>query len=240
MARSNGTTSTIERNEPEVNLKEDVAIKIKRLERVVFEVPIRGTSPLIVNRWSEKAKQMMLDAQQSKTRTKKDPKDPHALFMASRYRLNPAAVGARGGQRQQAATAKARTKVEDLDGFPATGFKAAIVHAARLFDGITIVMLKQTVLVVGYGPEQLVPIDYEELTMREDTPRNANGVADLRYRAQYWPWSATLRVRVIAGQLDLPSVFALVDAAGIGGVGEWRPTAPKSATGTFGTFEVIE
>ena len=31
---------------------------------------------------------------------------------------------------------------------------------------------------------------------------------------------------------------ALVDAAGIGGVGEWRPTSPKSATGSYGTFRV--
>ncbi len=40
-------------------------IRIKRLERVVFEVPIQGTAPLIVNRWSEKAKAMMLEAQQT-------------------------------------------------------------------------------------------------------------------------------------------------------------------------------
>ena len=98
--------------------------------------------------------------------------------------------------------------------------------------------MKQTVLVIGEGPDQLVPIEFGEVTMREDTPRNASGVADLRYRAQFWPWSATLRVRTIEGQFDHESVLSLVDAAGIGGVGEWRPTSPKSATGTYGTFEV--
>jgi hypothetical protein len=192
-------------------------VKIRRLERVTYEIPIRGTAPLIVNRWSEKAKQMMLDAQQTKARAKKDPKDPVANFEASRYRLP-----------------------DGRDGFPAPGFKASIVHAARLFDGITIVSLKQTVTVIGEGPDQLVPIEFGAVTMREDTPRNASGVADLRYRAQFWPWSAVLRVRTIGGQFDIDSLFALVDAAGIGGVGEWRPTAPKSATGTFGTFEVDE
>jgi len=192
-------------------------IAIKRLERVVFEVPIIGTSPLIVNRWSEKAKAMMLQAQQTTARAKKEPKDPVANFEASQYRFE-----------------------DGRHGFPATGFKAAIVHAARLFDGVTQVQVKQTVLVEGEGNEQLVPIEYGEVTMREDTPRNASGVADLRYRAQYWPWSAVLHVRTIAGQIDEESLLALVDAAGVGGVGEWRPTSPKSATGTYGTFAVVD
>lgn len=198
-------------------VEEQSTIELRRLERVVFEIPIRGTAPLIVNRWSEKAKQMMLEKQTTSARAKKQPKDPVANFEASRYLLP-----------------------DGRDGFPATAFKAAIVHAARLFEGITQVQLKQTVVVLGEGPDQLVPIDYGEITMREDTPRNASGVADLRYRAQYWPWSAVLRVRTIGGQFDRSSILSLVDAAGIGGVGEWRPTSPKSATGTFGTFEVVD
>lgn len=208
MSKSNGTA-----------VQTESAIKLRRLERVTFEVPIAGTSPLIVNRWSEKAKQMMLEAQQSSARKKKEPKDPVALFEASRYRL-----------------------ADGTDGFPATAFKAAIVHAARMFDGITQVALKQMIRVEGEGPDQLVRLVVPDggVSMREDTPRNASGVADLRYRAQFWPWSATIKVKTVAGQFDQESLLALVDAAGIGGVGEWRPTAPKSATGTFGTFEVTE
>lgn len=211
------TTTVVVPDQPGKNGDDDVpaAFKLRRLDRVVFEVPITGTSPLIVNRWSEKARAMMLAAQQTKARPKKDPKDPVANFEASRYRFP-----------------------DGRDGFPATGFKAAIVHATRLFDGITQVLVKQTVVVLGEGPEQLVPIEFGDVTMREDTPRNASGVADLRYRAQFWPWSALLRIRTIGGQFDQESVLSLVDAAGIGGIGEWRPTAPKSATGTFGTFEV--
>lgn len=196
---------------------EEVSFKLNRLARETFIIPIQGTSPLIVNRWSEKAKEMMLAAQQTKARAKKDPKDPVANFQASRYVMDDGA-----------------------DGFPATGFKASIVHATRLFDGITQVLTKQTVLVVGHGSEQLVPLAYGAVRMREDTVRNASGVADLRYRAEYWPWSAELHVRTIGGQFDRDSIMSLVDAAGIGGVGEWRPTAPKSATGTYGTFEVVE
>ena len=196
------------------------ALEVLDLQRVVYTIPVVGTAPLITQRWSEKARRMMLDAQQSSTRKKREAKDPEALFDAARYRLP-----------------------DDRDGVPATAFKAAIVHAARLFDGITQVALKQAIVVLGDGRDDrgddLVAIDYGELRMREDTPRNATGVADLRYRPQYWPWSATLRVLTIEGQIkDEASVIRLVNAAGFGGVGEWRPTSPKSVTGTFGTFEV--
>lgn len=198
----------------------DAPVALRRLEKIEFTVPIRGTTPLIVNRWSEKARQMMLDKQQTSARAKKAPKSPEDLFEASRYRLP-----------------------DGRDGFPATGLKASIVHAGRLFEGITQVALKQTIIVLGDGNDDrgdaLAVIEHEgEPLMREDTPRNANGVADLRYRAQYWPWSMTFKVRTIKGQFDEGSVLALVDAAGVGGIGEWRPTSPKSATGTFGCFEV--
>jgi hypothetical protein len=103
-------------------------------------------------------------------------------------------------------------------GFPATG-------------------LKSGVFVEGEGPDQLIPLE-GEMTLREDTPRNANGVADLRYRYAFFPWSATLRVTFLQRVIDADSVYALVDAAGNGGVGDWRPSAPKSQTGTFGRFEV--
>jgi hypothetical protein len=196
------------------------ALDVAELQRIIYTIPIAGTAPLITQRWSEKARQMMLDAQQSSTRKKREAKDPEANFNAARYRLP-----------------------DGRDGVPATAFKAAIVHAARLFDGITQVMLRQAVVVLGDDRDErgdaLVAIDYDELRMREDTPRNASGVADLRYRPQYWPWRASLRVLTIEGQIkDEESIVRLVNAAGFGGVGEWRPTSPKSATGTYGTFEV--
>lgn len=164
----------------------------------------------------------MLEKQQKAARARPEPKDPEALFEASRYRLP-----------------------DGRDGFPAVGLKAAIVHGARMFAGVTQVQLKQVILVLGEGRDDrgdaLVALDLDvPPMMREDTPRNASGVADLRYRAQYEPWRMTLHIRTIAGQFDESSLMALVDAAGVGGIGEWRPTSPKSSTGSFGTFQVDE
>jgi hypothetical protein len=196
--------------------EEPMHIRAQRIDTI--EVPVEGVSPLIVSRFDEKAKEMMLAAQQSKTRKAKEPKDPDKEFERRRYRLN-----------------------DGRDGFPAVGFKAAIVGGARLFEGVTMTALKTQLYVHGEpaGMDMLVPIE-GPCTMREDTVRVGNGVADLRYRPMYWPWSAVLRIDFMPSQLSAESVIALVEAGGFGGIGEWRPSAPKSLTGTYGRFTVKE
>jgi hypothetical protein len=124
---------------------------------------------------------------------------------------------------------------------PATAFKAAMVSACRFFEKPSMTEAKLLIFVEGEGAEQLVPIEYEgEPILREDTPRNANGGADLRYRYSFFPWRATITVRFIPSSLSETSVVALLDAAGRVGAGDWRPGSPKSATGTFGTWRVAE
>lgn len=190
-------------------------VRLERVQRQVLEVPIIGLSPVIPHKWSEKALRMMREKQSgAKARTKHDPKNPEEEAEASLYRLP-----------------------DGRPGLPATAFKAAIIGAVRLFQGITMVSLKTAVFVKGDGPDQLVAIE-GDMQIREDTPRNATGVADLRYRYAFWPWKATLEVEYLTALVDTDSIIALVDAAGNGGVGDWRPSAPKSATGTFGRFAV--
>ena len=208
MHRMTTTDTTPTTEQPPV-----ATIEITRIERAVAEVPIVGMSPLIVHRFDEKAKEMMLQAQQTKTRAKKAPKDPEADFLRSQHLLPDGSAG-----------------------FPAVGFKAAIIGAARLFEGVKMTELRPALFVAGEGPDQLVPIISDPPRMREDTVRLNGSTADLRYRAEYTEWSATLTVRYIPSLLSLESVLALVDAAGLGGIGEWRPS--KSG-GPYGTFQVV-
>ena len=190
-------------------------ISLKVIEREVLSIDIEGASPLIPHKWSEKALRMMREAQSgSKARAARTAKVPEDEAEGALYRL-----------------------ADGTPGMPATAFKAAMVGAARLFQGVTMTALKSAIFVHGEGQDQLVPID-GEMTLREDTPRNATGVADLRYRYAFWPWRASLQVEYLTAMVDKESVIALVDAAGNGGVGDWRPSAPKSLTGTFGRFRV--
>ena len=122
---------------------------------------------------------------------------------------------------------------------PAMSFKTAMVGACRLYSGITMVQTKLLLFVEGDDDaNELVKLS-GPWSMREDTPRNASGTPDLRYRMEIWPWSATLRIRYLPSLITPESVIALLDAAGRLGVGDWRPSSPKSASGDHGQFQVL-
>lgn len=191
-------------------------VSLKRIVRDVAVVDIKGTAPLIVHRWSEKAREMMLSAQQGR-KNPKQLKDPQADYESSMYKFED------GG-----------------DGFPVMAFKSATVKGGgRLFGkSVKMTELRQllTFLPHGIGTDgtQLVQIVGEPI-MREDMVRVGMGTADIRYRAEYRDWSAQLRIEFVPSVIDLDSVVALVDAGGTNGVGEWRP----EKSGSYGTYEVI-
>jgi hypothetical protein len=202
-------------------VEEGGMITLRRLPIERIQVRILGLSPLIPHRWDEKSKRMF-------------PGHPNPLPPVERKSTrNP--------------EAEAHASVYWLDdgrpAMPATAFKAAMVGACRLFKELTMVEAKQLFFVEGelFGSDQFVPFSYKgDPVLREDTPRIDNGRStDLRYRYAFFPWWATLTIRYIASNISADSIFTLVDAAGNGGVGDWRPSAPKSSTGTFGTFRVM-
>lgn len=190
-------------------------IRLDRIARPIAQFTVEGIAPLATHAWSEKARKMMREAQQSRSRKKKEPKDPQAEYEAAFYRLE-----------------------DGTPGIPAAAFKKAIIDGARSFDGVTMAMLKQSVYVIGEGTEQLLRIDGEP-EIWESAVRVGMGVADLRYRPRFFPWSVTLRVQFNANVLDVDAVATLLDAGGMAGVGEWRPSSPKSSTGSYGTFRVV-
>lgn len=187
---------------------------IDKIPAETLLVPLVGTAPLIVHRFSEKAKRQMLDAQQGRKKVKEN-RDPEADYLASLY------VTDDGGY-----------------GFPVMGFKAATVSAARFYDkSVTMVSLRQCLFMHGEQSKQagcaLVRIEGTPL-LREDMVRVGMGT-DLRYRGEFAEWTATLRVVYVKSMLSRASVISLIDAGGMGvGVGEWRP----EKRGDFGTYAV--
>jgi len=191
---------------------EQPAIQVQRIGTETIDVPIIGTAPLIVHRWSEKAKQAMLDAQQGK-KAVKTIRDPEADYEASLYRT------------------------DDGYGFPLLAFKQATVGAARFFDkSVTMKLVQQAIFMTGVPSadrsELLTPITGEP-KMREDMVRVGMGGTDLRYRGEFLDWSAILTITYVKSTLSRDSVLSLVDAGGqFVGVGEWRPDR-KGQNGTY-------
>jgi hypothetical protein len=190
------------------------AIVIDEIDAETLSVPIVGTSPLIVHRFSEKSKRQMLDAMQSR-KTPKQPKDPEAEYLAALYHCKD------GGY-----------------GFPAAAFKQATVGGARFYgSSVTMTALRTSMFMKGEPGEDgtsLVTINGEPV-MREDVVRVGRGGTDLRYRPQFDDWSTTLTVVFVKSMLTRGSVLSLIDAGGLGvGVGEWRP----EKDGDFGTYRI--
>jgi len=191
----------------------DALVEINQVAAERIRVPIIGTSPLIIHRFSEKAKRQMLDTMQGR-KTLKTPRDPQADYEGARYRFKD------GG-----------------DGFPVIGFKAATVSGARFYHGVTMTSLRQFIFfwgepgIDGQGLARIIG----EPKMREDVVRVNRGGADLRYRPEFPEWSTTLEVVYATSALTQGSVLSLINAGGMGvGVGEWRP----EKDGDFGTYRV--
>lgn len=203
--------------------KESVAIELPRLNLQIMEVTLVGDSPLIVHAWSAKSKREMLDKQMKRAKSAKAAKDPVADFEQSMYRL------------------------DNGYGFPSIGFKAAAVTACTSVAGVTKVGARQAFVVLGEDIDvagafegtkarvNLVRIEGGEPRMREDMVRVGMGTADLRYRAEFWPWHAQVLVKHNANVLSAEQVLNLFNTAGFAvGVGEWRP----ERDGDFGRFHV--
>ncbi len=197
------------------------AVQLERISDELITVPIVGQTPLIPHQWAEKAKRMMRAKQFGETQQRREPKNLEEEAEAAIYRL-----------------------ADGRAGMPATAFKGAIVAACRFFQGIPMTEGRLMIFVRGEGENQLVPVSGTEV-IREDMPRNATGVVDLRYRtsllagvADVEPWKCNLPIVYPPRLISAQSVLALVDAAGRVGVGDWRPGSPKSNTGTFGTFRI--
>lgn len=189
------------------------AVQIDRIGAETISVPILGTTPLIVHRFSEKAKRQMLDNMQGR-KSPKIAKDPEAEYEAAFYKL------------------------EDGDyGFPVLAFKDATVGGARFYSAVTMTGLKQCMFFkgeVGVDGRSYVRLEGEPC-MREDVVRVGRGGTDLRYRPEFREWRTVLNITYVTSALTRESVLSLIEAGGMGvGVGEWRP----ARDGDNGTYRI--
>src|SRR5882762_7095928 len=103
----------------------DDVIEIDRIETETLIVPLIGTTELIMHRFSEKAKRMMLENMQGVKRPKEN-KDPEAECKAALYNIKD------GGY-----------------GIPSIAFKLATIGGARFYRNVTMASLKQFLFVHG-------------------------------------------------------------------------------------------
>lgn len=188
-------------------------------------INIKGTTPLVINRFSAKAMQMMRKAQEagnaSRSRKAHEAKDFDALFEGAKHVSDDGWEGIHAAAFRNGAISACRAC-----GFKMTHAKLAFTVEQDGFDRVDGAPLVR--LTSGAAEQWVAPT------------RNATGVIDLRCRPMYREWGATLRIRYDAGMLTGDDVVNLVARVGLQvGIGEGRPDSKMSAGLGFGLFEIV-
>lgn len=208
--------------------KEETAVVIPNVEIKTAVLKIVGDTPLIMHKWSEKAKKEILDKQMKKAKSKgHDAKSPIEDFINSMYWLEGEPTEATENGFYEA------MKHNPRFGFPSVAFKAAAVSAGYRL-GVTQNKVSQNAAFHIDG--EMVEI-HGVPTMREDMVRvgGISKTADIRYRAEFADWYALIPIRYNAGQISLEQLANLFNLGGFAcGVGEWR----VEKGGSFGMFHV--
>lgn len=206
--------------------KAQVAVDIKALQKQSMTVDLFGTSPLITNAWSQKAKLEMLQ-KHMQIPIVREVKDPYKVFLNSIWRTE-----------------------DNQYGFPVVGVKEAMATAALDLEGITKAQIYRNIFLTGKRGFQvaafadlMTPHDLAELfspnapKMREDMVRlsGIQRTPDLRYRAEFWPWSLRVNISYLSDFITPNSILNLLQHAGFRvGLGEWR----QDKGGVNGSFRV--
>jgi hypothetical protein len=197
--------------------KEVGTVEIVKVDKLQLKVCVVGTSPIILNRMSEKVRQELLLPRGRKNAAEKQASlkhNPVEEFNSSPYRIGD----------------------EDAPtylGIMASAFKGAMRTAALDLPGSSKSQIGRLVYVVG----DLVPI-YGRPYLHMSVTRSADisRTPDIRTRAIIPKWAAIIEINFVSPILKANTVLNLLAASGItSGVGDWRPEKGK---GDYGQYRI--
>lgn len=181
-------------------------IEIPRIKLRKMVVSIEGQTPLLTNRFGERAVDLIEAKQQKKAKGAKEARVPEQEFMDALHVIS-----------------------EGQFGFPAVGIKKSLVVAGGRFADEKMTHLRGLINVMG----DLIPIDAPEPKMRRDTVRLQGGVTSIAYRPMFMPWSMDIPIVYNSGLIGEAQILNLFQIAGFAvGLGAWRP----ECNGVFGQF----
>jgi len=208
-------------------VKKQELIEIKPIEMAQTQITIAGDTPLIMHAWSEKAKRMMLEAQQGKVKGKQRQfKNPVEDFISSMYWLTEKPeIPEKWTEEEAEAAFNAAIKNGARFGFPVTALKQAAISASFRKGWTKDKMSLRGVFFIDGGWGDMMEIVSDPPVMREDMVKVGMGTADIRYRGEFRNWSATFTLKYdVNGQYGLDKIVNMINAGGtVCGIGEWRP-----------------
>ena len=202
-------------------------IQIKPIEIKKVQIRLVGDTPIIIHRWTEKAKREMLENMQGKKKGKtKETRRPADDFVQSMYWLSD--------------IPQYSEKTEDWEilemfsdacdngarfGCPVTAFKKAAISAAYRSGFSKDKVSLQGAFFIESENDGLTELFSDRPIMREDAVRVGMGTADLRYRGEFRNWHVDLTIDYnVNGQYSLENIINIINVGGFAcGVFESRP-----------------
>ncbi|WP_233868604.1 hypothetical protein [Paraburkholderia adhaesiva] len=195
-----------------------VEIEIAPVEHGIARVFIRGRTPLILNRFSEKARHELLlpgGRKNAAERAQSLKHDPLAEFAAAAHRLVD----------EHAPT---------LLAFPATALKGAMRDAALEMKGTSKAQIGRLTFI---GADLIPVFGIPHVLCSTVRMADPGRTPDIRTRVILPEWAAVAEITFVTPQLRAQSILNLLHAAGlICGIGDWRP---QKGSGSYGQFEVV-
>lgn len=211
----------------------DAAAKRGKMESVSIPAPkfriaefsIVGTAPFVMHKFSQKAKNQIIDTQkagsQAKGKKVREPKDFDSIYEGAKH-----------------------ISKEGWCGIPAGAFRNAMISACRTVGyKMTHAKLAAFVLQDGIDADDGTPLVriYGEPRKHIAHARNDNGSVDIRCRPMWEEWTATVRVRYDSEMFSHRDIVNLMMRVGQQvGIGEGRPDSKNSAGMGWGLFDLQE
>ena len=191
--------------------KEEVReVKIDPLQIATMKVKIVGITPLLLNKMSDKEKQLMLDKQMGKNPEKNKIRDPKQEVADKIHYMSNGKIG-----------------------IPIDSIKNAMIESSPSLD-----MYKKNImggLFIIPEENNLVTINFKKQVTNESITRDGNQARTPRttFRPQFNDWSCEFVVRYNAKAITPDTILNLLKVAGFSnGIGSWRP----STKGSYGMF----
>ena len=215
-----------------MNKKEEaVVLTIPEIKVKTASITIVGDSPLIINKFSEKAKREILDKQMKKAKAIKEAKVPFKDFMESLHWITPMPdIDKENDEEKLKEIFEKALKEGAKFGFPATGIKQSAISGLYRAG-----LCKNKVSLQGafHIQGELVEIQ-GDLRMREDYVKIPMGGADIVFRGEFdTGWRANLTLTYDESAISLEQIVQMLNYGGFNvGIGDWR----VEKTGNFGMF----
>lgn len=189
--------------------QKNINVPVSPIKVVETNIKIKGTTPLLMERMSEEVADSLRNIMEGKGKDRKKVRNFESEVEEKIHRCN-----------------------NGKPGFPASGFKKALVSAAPYMDGMNMKLAK-SIVVVG----DIVPIEYKlqiiNKTMGRDSGRNR--APRPIWRPEFQEWGCDLKVRFNSTLITTEQVVGLLRLAGFHiGVGGWTP----QHNGSYGMFTV--